>query len=97
MENKTLNQSMHDDANNLKKGDQERDKQYMIDKKHNWNAKVARYLAYAVDGGLLCSQFTLSQIIQMLGASSSIDPQDEAEINKQIAYLLHIRRVGQEY
>ena len=30
-------------------------KKNMIEKKHNWNAKVARYLAYAVDGGLLCS------------------------------------------
>jgi hypothetical protein len=31
-----------------------------------WNAKVARYLAYSVDGGILCSQFTLTRLITFL-------------------------------
>jgi hypothetical protein len=35
--------------------------------KHKWTSKVARYIAYCVDGGILCSQFTLSTFIAMLG------------------------------
>lgn len=35
-------------------------------KQHLWDAKVARYLAYAVDGGILCSRFTLGTFIDML-------------------------------
>ena len=34
--------------------------------KHIWNAKIARYLAYIVDGGILCSQFTLRTFLTLL-------------------------------
>ena len=33
---------------------------------YQWNAKCARYLAYAVDGGIFCSQFTLQQMLNMM-------------------------------
>ena len=33
---------------------------------HNWQSKVARFLAYVVDGGILCSQFTLTSMVNML-------------------------------
>lgn len=46
---------------------------------HKWNAKVARYLAYAVDGGILCSQFTLTTLIKMLQNVS--EPSDEKIIH----------------
>lgn len=62
---------------------------------HKWNAKVARYLAYSVDGGILCSQFTLTTLIKMLQNVS--EPSDEKIIHQEIAYLLHIRRIGKEY
>lgn len=32
---------------------------------HQWNGKCARYIAYAIDGGILCSQFTLTTMIKM--------------------------------
>ena len=34
--------------------------------KHIWNAKIARYLAYIIDGGILCSQFTLRTFLTLL-------------------------------
>jgi hypothetical protein len=60
-----------------------------------WNAKVARFLAYIVDGGLLCSQFTLFTMIKML--EKVTDEADEIIIVNEIAYLLHIRKKGKPY
>lgn len=60
---------------------------------YQWNAKVARYLAYAVDGGILCSQFTLLQMITMMAAIQ--EAEDEKIIKKQILYMLHIRKIGE--
>ena len=34
--------------------------------KHIWNAKIARYLAYIVDGGFLCSPFTLRTFLTLM-------------------------------
>ena len=62
---------------------------------HNWTSKVARFLAYVVDGGILQSLFTLTSMVQMLRKVS--DPRDEKIIHNEIAYLLHIRRVGMQY
>lgn len=63
--------------------------------KHIWTAKVARFIAYCIDGGLLCSQFTISIIIKMLN-----NVQDDSDIDKivgELSYLLHIRKKGKEY
>ena len=60
-----------------------------------WNAKVARFLAYIVDGGLLCSQFTLFTMIKML--EKVTDEADEIVIVNEIAYMLHIRKKGKPY
>jgi hypothetical protein len=60
-----------------------------------WTSKVARFLAYIVDGGMLQSQFTLTSMVQMLQRVR--DPSDERTLQREIAYLLHIRRVGQRY
>ena len=56
---------------------------------------MARYLAYMVDGGLLCSQFTLTTMVDMV--KKIPEKQDEALIVAEITYLLHIRKVNQEY
>ena len=32
----------------------------------NWSVKVARYLAYSVDGGLLQSSFTLTTLVKLV-------------------------------
>ena len=56
---------------------------------------MARYLAYMVDGGLLCSQFTLTTMVDMI--KKIPEKQDEALIVAEITYLLHIRKVNQEY
>lgn len=62
--------------------------------RHIWNAKVARYLAYAIDGGILCSQFTLQTFIKMLDKVNDPMGNDTAELNREIRYLLHIREKG---
>ena len=61
-----------------------------------WSAKIGRYIAFAVDGGILCSQFTLTKLIKIL-ESSQIDGDDEDQIQQEICYLLHIRRIGRQY
>ena len=33
---------------------------------HNWTSKVARFLAYVIDGGILQSLFTLTSMVEML-------------------------------
>ena len=60
---------------------------------YQWNAKCARYLAYAVDGGIFCSQFTLLQMITMMAAIQ--EAEDEKIIKKQILYMLHLRKKGE--
>lgn len=62
---------------------------------HNWTSKVARFLAYIVDGGILQSLFTLTSMVQML--KNVKDGKDERLIQAEIAYLLHIRRVGYQF
>ena len=59
-----------------------------------WCAKVARFIAYCIDGGLLCSQFTISLMIKML---QNVEDQEEILVNKELSYLLHIRKKGKEY
>ena len=56
---------------------------------------MALYLAYIVDGGLLCSQFTLTTMIDMV--KKIHEKSDETLIVAEITYLLHIRKVNQEY
>ena len=58
-------------------------------KERMWPAKVARYLAWCVDGGLLQSKFTIQTMIQF--AEKVTDPEEEALIQREIAYLLHLR------
>ena len=42
---------------------------------HNWTSKVARFLAYVIDGGILQSLFTLTSMVQMIRKVT--DPKDE--------------------
>ena len=64
-----------------------------INEKHVWKAKVARYLAYAVDGGILCSQFTLRHFISMLENVNDPTGNDNMILGQEIGYLLHCRKV----
>ena len=63
--------------------------------KHQWNAKVARFVAYCTDGGLLCSQFTIAMLIAMLTNVEVVE--DEKKITDELQYMLHIRKIGTEY
>ena len=60
-----------------------------------WKAKIARFIAICIDGGLLQSQFTLSKMIKMIASVS--DASEERILSLEIAYMLHIRRHGREY
>lgn len=59
-----------------------------------WNSKVARFITYCVDGGLMQSNFTISKLILMM---KQCQDNDEKIIQNEIAYMLHVRRIGKEY
>jgi len=59
-----------------------------------WSAKVARYLAYLVNGGLLQSKFTLNTLLRQLG---NMDSTNEEIIKNEILYLLHVRKKDGTY
>ena len=54
-----------------------------------WRKKVARYLAFCVDGGILQSQFTLMTVVSMV---DKLELEDAHKIHTEIAYLLHCHR-----
>jgi hypothetical protein len=60
-----------------------------------WEAKVARYLAWCVDGGLLQSKFTLATLIECAKTLQSTSEQDL--VSTLLAYFLHLRLPGQKY
>ncbi|TNV85265.1 hypothetical protein FGO68_gene15236 [Halteria grandinella] len=62
---------------------------------HAWPTKIANYLAHCVDGGLLCSQFTIQTLIKLLGQVT--ETKDEYAVKKEIQYLLNVRKVGMRY
>ena len=51
-----------------------------------WRQKIARYLAYCIDGGLLQKKFTLQTIIELM---DKLEQDAKADIDAEIAYLLH--------
>lgn len=55
---------------------------------HGWQARVSRYLAWCVDGGLLGTKFTMNDIVSHMSAISKLA---EQKLNKIVAFLLHIR------
>lgn len=86
--------SNEDDEDKGPKISQE-DKKFLDDGKHNWKVKCARYLAFAVDGGILCSQFTLVSLLEMLKEVNDDDVRKE--VKQEISYLLNIRLKGLSY
>mmetsp|Transcript_15049 Transcript_15049/g.33123 ORF Transcript_15049/g.33123 Transcript_15049/m.33123 type:complete len:869 (+) Transcript_15049:146-2752(+) len=57
------------------------------DTSHSWKARVARYFAYSLDGGILGSQFTLHD----LAAPSLLTKQSQQRVADVLHFLLHIR------
>lgn len=51
-----------------------------------WRQKIARYLAYCIDGGLLQKKFTLQTIIELM---DKLEQEQKSDIEAEIAYLLH--------
>ena len=62
---------------------------------HTWKAKVARFMAYAINGGLFQSQMTIELLLKM--SASIADAIEERIISREICYLCHIRKKGKEY
>ena len=54
-----------------------------------WKKKVARYLAYCLDGGLMQSKFTL---MQMMKIHDKLDADEQAIIESELAYMLHCHK-----
>ena len=77
-----INPTKENNASSKKnRSDQKKQKKAAI-----WHKKVARYLAYCVNGGLLCSKFTMKTMIENL---KTLDSSEQDEIHKEIAFLLH--------
>ena len=51
-----------------------------------WYKKIARYLAYCVNGGLLQSKFTLKTMIENM---KNMESGEMDEIHDEIDFLLH--------
>ena len=54
-----------------------------------WNKKVARYLAYCVDGGLLQSKFTMKTLVEWV---DKLELEEQNKIHSEIAYLLYCHK-----
>ena len=90
---KTQISQAKDNAASSKKQRSDQKKQ----KKHSvWKKKVSRYLAYCVNGGLLCSKFTLKTMIESL---KFLETNQKDEIHEEISFLLyaHNRDKPNEY
>lgn len=57
---------------------------------NQWHAKVARYLAYCVDGGLLPGKFSLADIVSTL-CHAVISDEATEKLKLILDFLLHIR------
>ncbi len=60
-----------------------------------WPTKVAFYLTHCVDGGILCSQFTLETLIKLL--RNVTEAKDEAAVKQELSYLLNARKKRLKY
>jgi len=56
-----------------------------------WREKVSRYLAYAVDGGILNSQLTLRDILIFIQQNKGSEQNDLLKLRRIIEYLLYFR------
>lgn len=65
------------------------DASFHVKSKTFWSEKIARYLSHCMNGGLLCSQFTLTTFIKMM--QNVTESQDEMNLKDEVVYLLHLR------
>lgn len=81
----------------VKRFEEEPIREYNKDEKLRiaWAGKIAAYLAHCVDGGLLCSQFTLETLLHM--THSVTEGRDELLLKQEISYLLNVRKRGCQY
>jgi hypothetical protein len=60
-----------------------------------WPTKLAYYLAHCIDGGLLCSQFTLQSLIRFLDRVT--ETKDEQIIKQELTFMLNMRKAGMRH
>lgn len=58
--------------------------------KNRWLARVARYFAWAVDGGLLGHHFTIDKLIEVL---PRLTADNEEKVRNALMFMLHMRDV----
>lgn len=61
-----------------------------------WREKVCRYLAYALDGGLFYSRFTLEEVINSVMGGSLREIDNLSTLKKCIKQLLHVRKINEK-
>jgi len=54
-----------------------------------WKAKVARYLAYCIDGGLMHSKVTIQKLFQY--SVKDLKDEEKDAIHQELQFLLHVR------
>ena len=86
-----------EDKDNYATLDNEKQEQNKVDSQKEqylniWKHKVANFLAYCVDGGILCAKFDLVKLINATKEMSRDDGNATSHVENEISYLLHIRR-----
>lgn len=61
-----------------------------------WRQKVCRYLAYAIDGGLFQSKFTLEEVLKAIMGGAVKEITDLTILKRCIKLLLHVKRTTDE-
>lgn len=60
------------------------------ERRNAWAARIARYFAYCVDGGIMGERFTFPLLIQALGRVSSADV--DRQMKEVIDFVLHVNK-----
>eukprot|EP00747_Dinoflagellata_sp_TGD_P098217 gnl/TRDRNA2_/TRDRNA2_167378_c0_seq1.p1 gnl/TRDRNA2_/TRDRNA2_167378_c0~~gnl/TRDRNA2_/TRDRNA2_167378_c0_seq1.p1 ORF type:complete len:867 (+),score=164.80 gnl/TRDRNA2_/TRDRNA2_167378_c0_seq1:94-2694(+) len=61
------------------------------ERRNAWFARISRYLAYCLDGGLIGDRFTLSTVVQSVGKGSY---ETDKMLKLVVEFLLHLRERG---
>jgi len=68
------------------------DIEVMLRVKNRWLARLARYFAWAVDGGLLGHHFTLEAMIEQMPTL-----EDDTQVKHALMFMLHVRNTTPPY
>eukprot|EP00746_Dinoflagellata_sp_MGD_P147567 gnl/MRDRNA2_/MRDRNA2_79911_c0_seq1.p1 gnl/MRDRNA2_/MRDRNA2_79911_c0~~gnl/MRDRNA2_/MRDRNA2_79911_c0_seq1.p1 ORF type:complete len:851 (+),score=130.75 gnl/MRDRNA2_/MRDRNA2_79911_c0_seq1:184-2736(+) len=65
-------------------------------RRNHWYARVARYLAYCVDGGLLGNRFTLSDLTRII-LGGTLSSENDKKLRAVVDFLFHFRETNWDH